>query len=92
MSDHELPEDARDAPSSETKVPEDRFDDEPPPTEEELAATHAVIMAVLAEQAARGAERVEPPVDLWRRSGRGMRATVAAGPGAWAASRDMRGC
>jgi len=62
------------------------------PTEEELAATHAVIMAVLAEQAARGAERVEPPVDLWRRSGRGMRAIVAAGPGAWAASRGMRGC
>lgn len=62
------------------------------PTDEELAATHAVIMAVIAERAARGAERVEPPVDLWRRSARGLRATVAAGPGAWAASRGLRGC
>ena len=61
------------------------------PTDEELAAAHAVIMAVLAEQASRGAERVEPVVDRWRRSARGMRGHVAPGPGAWAATSGMRG-
>jgi hypothetical protein len=62
------------------------------PTDEELAAAHAVIMAVLAEQAARGAERLEPRADRWRRSARGMRAPIAPGPGAWAATAGMRGC
>jgi len=62
------------------------------PTDDELAAAHAVIMAVLAEQAARGAERLEPPVDRWRRSARNMRAPIAPAPGAWAATSGMRGC
>lgn len=61
------------------------------PTVEELAAVHSVIAAVMAEQAALGAERVEPPVDLWRRSARGMRPQIAPGPGAWAASAGRRG-
>ncbi len=80
--------------------PGDAMPDAPPsirvvagsPTDEELAAAHAVIMTVLAEQAARGAERLEPPVDRWRRSARGMRGAIAPGPGAWAGSTGMRGC
>ena len=62
------------------------------PTEEELAAAHSVIMAVLAEQAARGAELIEPPVDLWQRGARAMRGPLAPGAGAWAATRGVRGC
>ncbi len=61
------------------------------PSEEELAAAHAVIMAVLAEQASRGAERVAAPVDRWQRSARAMRAPIAPGAGAWAASNGIRG-
>jgi len=62
------------------------------PTEEELAAAHSVIMAVLAEQAARGAELLEPPIDRWRGSARAMRRSLTPGPGAWAATSGMRGC
>lgn len=62
------------------------------PTEEELAAAHAVIAAALAEQAALGAPRTEPRVDLWRRAARAPRAAMHAGPGAWSASRGQRGC
>ncbi|MFP5291067.1 MAG: acyl-CoA carboxylase subunit epsilon [Actinomycetes bacterium] len=62
------------------------------PTEEELAATQAVIAAVLAEQAALGAPRKVAAVDLWRRAARAPRAVVQAGPGAWSASRGQRGC
>ena len=61
------------------------------PTVDELAAVHSVIMAVVAEQAARGAELLEPPVDRWRRSARAMRGAVAPAPGAWAATSGMRG-
>ncbi|MDO9591473.1 MAG: acyl-CoA carboxylase epsilon subunit, partial [Microcella sp.] len=62
------------------------------PTEAELAAVHAVIAAVLAEQSAAGVPRLEPRVDGWRQSGRQMRGLLAPGPGAWAASRGTRGC
>lgn len=62
------------------------------PSDEELAAAHSVIMAVLAEQAARGAELLEPPVDRWRAGARAMRGPIAPGPGAWAATSGMRGC
>ncbi len=62
------------------------------PTDVELAAAHSVIMAVLAEQAARGAELLEPPVDRWRLGARAMRGPLAPGPGAWAATTGMRGC
>ncbi len=62
------------------------------PTDEELAAAHSVIMAVLAEQAARGAELLEPPVDRWRAGARAMRGPLSPGPGAWAATTGMRGC
>ena len=62
------------------------------PTDEELAAAHAVIAAAIAEQDARGAERVEAPVDLWRRSARAPRRVLHAGPGAWMESRGLRGC
>ena len=62
------------------------------PTDTELAAAHSVILAVLAEQAARGAELIEPPVDRWRRGARAMRGPIAPGPGAWAATSGMRGC
>ncbi len=61
------------------------------PTDEELAAAHSVIVAVLAEQAARGAELLEPPVDRWRLSARAMRGPIAPGAGAWGASGGLRG-
>ena len=61
------------------------------PTEVELAAAHAVISAVLAEQHERGVERVEPPVDHWSSREHAMRRPLTPGPGAWAASRGMRG-
>jgi Acyl-CoA carboxylase epsilon subunit len=61
------------------------------PTDDELAAAHSVIVAVLAEQAARGAELLEPPVDRWRLSARAMRGSIAPGAGAWAASGGLRG-
>jgi len=61
------------------------------PTEEELAAAHAVIAAAMAEQAALGAQRRIARVDLWRRSARAPRTTLQAGPGAWSASRNHRG-
>jgi hypothetical protein len=70
MSDHELPEDARDAPSSETKVPEDRFDDEPPPTEEELAAAEAL------REALEGRAPPDPDAEL----ARALRLAVAPKP------------
>nr|WP_220476436.1 acyl-CoA carboxylase epsilon subunit [Microcella alkalica] len=62
------------------------------PTEEELAATQAVIAAALAEQASLGAPRKAVADDLWRRAARAPRAAVHAGPGAWSASRGQRGC
>ncbi len=62
------------------------------PTDEELAAVHSVIMAILAEQAARGAELLDAPVDLWRRGAGAMRGPLTPGAGAWAATRGMRGC
>jgi len=61
------------------------------PTVDELAAVHSVIMAVVAEQAARGAELLEPPVDRWQHSARAMRGAVAPAPAAWAATSGMRG-
>jgi len=61
------------------------------PTDVELAAANSVLMAVLAAQADRGAELIEPPVDLWRRSGRAMRTSLAAGPGSWTAAGTLRG-
>ncbi|MER3387466.1 acyl-CoA carboxylase subunit epsilon [Microcella pacifica] len=61
------------------------------PTEVELAAAHAVISAVLAEQHERGVERVEPPIDQWSSRAHALRQPLAPGPGAWAASRRMRG-
>ena len=62
------------------------------PTDEELAAVQAVLGAVLAEQAALGAARKDPPVDLWRRAARAPRTVIRAGTGAWIASRGQRGC
>ncbi len=61
------------------------------PTDDELAAAYSVIMAVLAEQAARGAELLEPPVDRWRAGARAMRGPLSPGPGAWAATTGVRG-
>jgi Acyl-CoA carboxylase epsilon subunit len=61
------------------------------PTDDELAAAHSVIIAVLAEQAARGAELLEPPVDRWRLSARAMRGPISPGAGSWAASGGLRG-
>ena len=61
------------------------------PTDVELAAVHSVIMAVLAEQAARGAELLEPPVDHWRAGARAVRGQVTPGSGAWAATTGTRG-
>jgi hypothetical protein len=61
------------------------------PTDDELAAAHSVIVAVLAEQAARGAELLEPPVDRWRLSARAMRGSITPGAGAWGASGGLRG-
>jgi hypothetical protein len=61
------------------------------PTDDELAAAHSVIVAVLAEQEARGAELLEPPVDRWRLRARAMRGSIAPGAGAWAASGGLRG-
>lgn len=60
------------------------------PTDEEVAAVQVVIAAVAAERAARGAERVAPPVNLWERSARAMRAPLMAGPGRWRESRGLR--
>gem|GEM_PF-1717815 len=60
------------------------------PNDEELAAAHAVIAAVLAEQASHGAERVVPTVSRWSRPL--MRPAVEPGVGAWTASRGVRGC
>lgn len=62
------------------------------PTDEELAAAHSVIVAVLAERAARGAELIEPPVDRWNLSARGLRTPLAPGPGSWAGTTGHRGC
>ncbi|MFN4000549.1 acyl-CoA carboxylase subunit epsilon [Microcella sp.] len=62
------------------------------PTDEELAAAHSVIVAVLAERAARGAELIEPPVDRWSRGARALRTPLAPGPGAWADTSGQRGC
>lgn len=62
------------------------------PTDDELAAAHSVIMAVLAENAARGAELLEPPVDRWRLGAKAMRGQIAPGPGAWVGTTGMRGC
>jgi len=61
------------------------------PSDEEVAAVQVVIAAVAAERAARGAERVAPPVDLWARSARAMRTPLMAGPGRWRESRGLRG-
>ncbi|RZT57467.1 acyl-CoA carboxylase epsilon subunit-like protein [Microcella alkaliphila] len=61
------------------------------PTDEEVAAVQVVISAVAAERAGRGAERVAPPVNLWERSARVMRAPLLAGPGRWRESRSLRG-
>lgn len=61
------------------------------PTDDELAAVHAVIAAVLADQAAAGTPRLEPRADGWQRSARQMREPLAPGPGAWGASRGARG-
>jgi len=62
------------------------------PTDAELAAVHAVIAATLAEQAAQGVERLEPPVNQWAARAQVMRSPLAPGPGAWNATRGMRGC
>lgn len=62
------------------------------PTDAELAAVHSVIVAMLAEQAARGAELLTPPVDRWHTGTRAMRGPIFAGAGAWRASNGMRGC
>ena len=62
------------------------------PTDDELAATHAVITAVLAAQANEGATRLAPHADEWTRGARQMRGLVSPGPGAWGASRGTRGC
>jgi hypothetical protein len=62
------------------------------PTDDELAAVHAVIAAVLADQAAAGTPRLEPRADGWQRSARMMRQPLSPGPGAWGASRGARGC
>lgn len=62
------------------------------PSDVELAATQAVIVAVLAEQAAAGVPRLDPHADNWHTSARQMRGHIAPGPGAWAASRGTRGC
>ncbi len=66
------------------------------PTEVELAAVHSVLVAVLAEQAARGAELIDPPVDRWKQSARAMRGPISPGVGAWrggseGATGDLRG-
>lgn len=86
MSEHPSEQQTPDAPPAAMRVIAGS------PTDEELAAAHSVIMAVLAEQAAKGAELIEPPVDLWRRGARAMRGPLAPGAGAWAATSGMRGC
>ena len=60
------------------------------PTDAELAAVHAVIVAALADQASSGVPLLEPVVDGWRQSGRQMRVPLAPGPGAWSSSRGLR--
>ena len=60
------------------------------PTDVELAAAHSVIVAVLAEQSARGAELLDHPVDLWTMSARAMRGPLAPGAGAWRAAGTLR--
>ncbi len=62
------------------------------PTDAELAAVHAVIAAALADQAAAGVPRLEPRADGWHQSARQMRGLLTPGPGAWNASRGVRGC
>jgi hypothetical protein len=79
----------------------DRAEDAPPiapvrivsgdPTDDELAATHAVIAAILAEQEALGAQRAVPRVDQWRAQARAGRAPLTPGPGAWNGTRGLRG-
>lgn len=61
------------------------------PTAVDLAAAHAVISAAIAEQHERGVERLEPPVDHWSSRSHSMRRLLEPGPGAWTASRGMRG-
>ena len=61
------------------------------PTVDELAATQAVIAALLTEQSAFGAARVLPPVDHWSLAAREPRTPVYPGPGAWSTSRGQRG-
>ncbi len=60
------------------------------PTDDELAAAHAVIAAMLAEQSAQGAELLPAKVDRWSRAQ--LRTSLEPGAGAWAASRGARGC
>ena len=60
------------------------------PSDEEVAAVHVVMTALAAERAALGADRVTPPVDLWARAARVMRAPLTAGPGRWRESRGLR--
>lgn len=79
------PEAASDAPAAAMRIVAGN------PTDEELAAAHSVILAVLAEQAARGAERLEPPVDRWRAGARAMREPLTPGAGAWVAGSGVRG-
>jgi len=61
------------------------------PTDDELAATQAVIAALLTEQSAFGAARVLPPVDPWSLAARQPRTPLYPGPGAWSTSRGRRG-
>jgi len=62
------------------------------PTEVELAAAHAVISAVLAEQASHGAELLEAPVHQWSSRRHALRTPLTPSPGAWNAFRGTRGC
>lgn len=59
------------------------------PSDEELAAAHAVIAAMLAEHASHGAELLPPAVNRWSRPR--LRSRLEPGPGAWAASMGARG-
>ena len=61
------------------------------PTVDELAATQAVIAALLTEQSAFGAARVLPPVDNWSLAAREPRTPVYPGPGAWSTAHSQRG-
>jgi hypothetical protein len=61
------------------------------PTDDELAAAHAVISAMLAEQEVLGAQRSRPLVDQWRAQARAGRPSITPGPGAWNSTRGIRG-